>query len=93
MMTKEVSIKIVNFMVPGAEFFVPGGGWPNKSYVKMHISYTLLFYSGAWIKQIKYVIVMTKEGSIKSCKFNGPWDRVYCSRMGGTRGVLPDLSD
>ena len=25
MMTKEVSIKIVNFMVPGAEFFAPGG--------------------------------------------------------------------
>ena len=58
-MTKEESTKILNFMTHGAGVFVLG----HSHIVKCNSSY-LLVYTGAWIKQIKSIVIVTKELSI-----------------------------
>ena len=62
MMTKEGSSKIVNFMTPRVGVLVLGRGHINHG-VKMHYFFkNLLFNSQALIRQIKYIVMMTKEG-------------------------------
>ena len=63
MMTKEGSTRIINFMTPGAGVLVLGRGHISHI-VKLHYSFkNLLLYSQALIRQSKYVVMMTKEGS------------------------------
>ena len=53
--------EIVNFMTP-----TPRGG--NCGVICVYLMYflkTLLFYSEAWFRQTKYVVIMTKEESTK----------------------------
>ena len=65
MMTTERSTKIVNFMTPGAGVLVLGRGHISHI-MKMHYFFiNLLLYSQALIRQTKYVVMMTKEGSPK----------------------------
>ena len=72
MMTKEGSTKIINSMTPGAEVLVLGHGHISHI-VKMHFFFkNVLLYSQAWIRQTKYVIMMTKEGSTKIVDFMTP---------------------
>ena len=73
MMTKEGSTKIVYFMTPGVWVLVIGCG--HISYrVKMHYFFKNLFFnSQALIRQTKYVVMMTKEGSTKILNFMTPW--------------------
>ena len=59
MMTKEESTKILNFMTHGADVLVLEYG----HIVKCNSS-SLLVYTGAWIKQIKSIVIVTKELSI-----------------------------
>ena len=63
MMNKEGSTKIVHFMTPGAGFLELGCGHIGHI-VKMHYFFkNLLFNSQALIRQTKYVVMITKEGS------------------------------
>ena len=72
MMTKEGSTKIVNFMTPGAGVLVLGRGHISHI-VEMHYSYkNLLLNSQAYIRQIMYIEMMTKEGSSKIVTFMTP---------------------
>ena len=69
MMTKEGYTKIVNVMIPGTGVFMLGCGHISHI-VKMHYFFkNLLFNSQALIRQTKYVVMMTKEGSIKIVNF------------------------
>ena len=69
MMTKEGSTKIVNFMTPGTGVLVLGHGHISHI-VKLHYFFkNLLLDSQALIRQTKYVVMMTKEGSAKSLNF------------------------
>ena len=74
-MTKEGSIKIVNFMTPGAGVLVQECG--HKSHiVKLHYFFKkFLIYSQALNSQTKYAVMMTKEGSNKFVNFTtrGAW--------------------
>ena len=66
MLNKESSTKIVNFMTPRAGVFVLGLGHILSNIVKMHYFFkNLLIYSKALIRQTKYIISFTKEGSTK----------------------------
>ena len=40
--------------------------------VKMHHLFKNLFYSQVWIRQTKYIVMMTKEGSTKIINFMTP---------------------
>ena len=72
MMTKEGSTKIKTFLTPGAGVFVQGCGHISHI-VKMHYFFkNLLLYSQAQIRQTKYIVMMTKEGSIKIVNFMTP---------------------
>ena len=65
MMTKERSTKIVNFMTPAAGVLAPGRGHISQI-VKIHYFFkNLLLYSQAQIRQIKVIVMMSKEGSTK----------------------------
>ena len=56
-------------MTPGAEVLVLGHGHISHI-VKMHFFFkNVLLYSQAWIRQTKYVVMMTKEGSTKIVDF------------------------
>ena len=82
MITKEGSTKIVNFMIYGAGVLMLGRN-PISHIMKMHYSFTdmstfredncncknLLLYSQAEIRQTKYIVMMTKEGSTKIVNF------------------------
>ena len=82
MMTKEVSKKIVNFMTPGAGVLVQGCGHISHI-VKLHYFFkNLLLYSQALIRQTKYVVMMTKEGSTKIVNFMTPGTGVLVQRCG-----------
>ena len=70
MMTKEGSTKIVNFMTTGQGFLCQGVA---SHIVKMHYFFkNLLLYSQAQIRQTKYIVMMTKEGSTKLVNFMTP---------------------
>ena len=65
MMTKEGSTKIVNFMTPRAGVLVLRCGHISHI-VKMHYFLkNLHLNSNAYIRQTKYIVIMTKEGSTK----------------------------
>ena len=69
-MTKEGSIKIINFMTPGGGVLVLG--CDHISYiVKMHYFYKNSFslLSQALIRPTKYIVMMTKKVSIKIVNF------------------------
>ena len=70
MMTKEGSTKIVNFMTPRAGVLMLGCGHISHI-VKMHYFFKKSFslFSQALIRQTKYVVMMTKEGSTKIVNF------------------------
>ena len=71
-MTKEGSTKIVTFMTPWAGVLVLGRGHISHI-VKMHYFFkSLLLYSQAYIRQTKYKVMMTKEGSDKIINFRTP---------------------
>ena len=65
MMTKKGSTKLVNFMTPGAGFFLPGRGHISHTVKIYYFFKNLLLYSHANIRQTKYIVMMTKEGSTK----------------------------
>ena len=72
MMTKEGSTKIVNIMTPGSVVLVLGYGHISHI-VKMHYFFkNLLLYSQAYIRQTKYVVMMTKEGSTNIVNYMTP---------------------
>ena len=82
MMTKEESTKIVNFMTPGAGVLVLGHGHTSHI-VKMHSFFDIpLLYSGAWFRQNKCIVLMTKEGSTKIVNFITPGAGVFVSGRG-----------
>ena len=71
-MTKEGCTNIVNFMSPGAGVSVLGCGHLSHI-VKMHYFFkNLLLYSQAYIRQTKYIVMMTKERSTKIVNFMTP---------------------
>ena len=81
MMTKEGSTKILNFMIPGAGVLVLGCGYISHI-VKMHYFFkNLLSNSQALIRQTKYVVMMSKEGSTKILNFMTPGAGVSCARV------------
>ena len=72
MMTKEGSTNLLNFMTFGAGVLALGCGHLSHI-VKMHyVLKNLLLYSGAQIKQTKYLVRITKEGSTKIVNFMTP---------------------
>ena len=78
MMTEEGSTKFVNFMTPGLGVLVPGRGHISHI-VKLHyFIINLLLYSQAHIRQTKFVVMMTKEGSIKIVNFMTPGAGFFC---------------
>ena len=71
-MTKEWSTKIVNFMTPRAGVLVLGCGYISHI-VKMHYLFkNLLLYLHAYIRQTKYIVSLTKEGSTEIVTFMTP---------------------
>ena len=80
-MTKERSIKIVNFMTPGAGVLALRCGHISHIIVKMHYFFkNLLLYSG--IKQTNYKVIMTKERSTKIVNFMTLWTGDLVLRCG-----------
>ena len=71
MLTKEGSNKIVNFMNPRAGILVLGCGHVSHI-VKMHYFFKNLLFSKALIRQTKYIVIMTKEGSTEIVTFMTP---------------------
>ena len=68
-MTKEGTIRIVNFMTPGSGVLLLGCGHISHM-IKIHYSFkNLLLYSQAKIRLTKYIVIMTKEGSTKIVNF------------------------
>ena len=69
-MAKEGSTKIVNYTTPGAGVLVLERDHINYI-VKIHyffiniLLYSILLYSQAYIRQTRYIVIMTKEGSTK----------------------------
>ena len=60
--------EIVNFMTPhpkGREF------WGKKCKTDIFPK-KILLYSGAWFRQTKFIVMMTKEGSTKIVNFMTP---------------------
>ena len=80
MMTKEESTKIVNSITPGQEFLY--WAWLYTGSEKCNISSPLLVYTQTWIRQIKYIVMMTKEGSTKIVNFHDPRIRGSYVRAG-----------
>ena len=72
MLTKEGSTKIVSFMSPGSVVLVMGHGHISHI-VKMHYSLKILhLYFQAMFRKTKYIVMLTKEGSIKIVSFMSP---------------------
>ena len=65
MMTKEGRTKIVKLMTPKAGFLVLGCGHISHIARMHYIFKNLLLYSHAYIRQTKYIVMITKEGSTK----------------------------
>ena len=72
MMTKEGSTQILTFMTHGAGVLVLGHGHISHT-VKMHLLIISLknlpLYFHAYIRQTKYKVMMTKEGSTQIVNF------------------------
>ena len=71
MMTKEGSIKIVNFMTPGAGVLVLGRGHISHI-MKCIISLKTSFLLPGIDQKTKYLVMMTKEGSTYIVNFMTP---------------------
>ena len=69
MITKIEFTKIIKFMTPAAEVLVLGHG----HIVKMQ----LLVHTGAWIRYIKYIVIMPKLGSTKMYNIMTPRAGVF----------------
>ena len=81
MITLEGFIKTVIFMSPGAGVVSLGRGHISHK-VKMHYFFkNLLLYSHAYIRQNKYIVMMTKEVSTENVKFHNPRGRHSCARV------------
>ena len=65
-MTKEGSNKIINFMTPRAGVLVLGCSHISHIVKVYYFFKNLLLYSHAYIRQTKYIVMMTKEGSTKT---------------------------
>ena len=74
MITKEEFTKIIKFMTPAAGVLVLGHG----HIVKMQ----LLVHTGAWIRYIKYIVIMPKLGSTKMYNIMTPRTGVLVPRRG-----------
>ena len=61
-------LEIVNFMTSTPR----GGNFGVKSVKLMYFLKNLLLYSGAWFRQTKYIVTITKEGSTKIVNFMTP---------------------
>ena len=72
MMNTEGSTKIVTFMTPMAGFLVLGCGHISHIARMHYIFKNLLLYSHAYIRQTKYIVMITKEGSTKIIAFMAP---------------------
>ena len=68
MMTKEGSNKFLIFMNLGVGVLVLGCGHISHI-VKMQYFFSFFVYTGAWIRQFKYTVIMTMEGSTKIVNF------------------------
>ena len=80
-------------MTPGARVFVLGCGHISHI-VKIHYFFkNHLLYSGAWIKQSKYmyILMMTKEGSTKIVNFMTTWNSNQCSNVYFKDEILYDV--
>ena len=64
-MTKKGSTKIINFMTPRARVLVLGCSHMSHIVKVYYFFKNLLLYSQAYIRQTKYIVMMTKEGSNK----------------------------
>ena len=78
MLTKEGSTAIVNFMTRRAGVLVLGRGHKNHI-VNMHFfSFrSPPIYSQTKIRQTRYIVMLTKEGSTKIVNSMTPWARVF----------------
>ena len=81
-MTKEGSNKIINFMTPRAGVLVLGCSHISHIVKVYYFFKNLLLYSHAYIRQTKYKVIMTKEGSTKIVNFMIPWAGVFVLRCG-----------
>ena len=68
----EGSTKKVNFMTPGAGFFLLGCGHISNMLILHYFLKNLLLYSHAYIIQTQYIVMMTKEGSTKIANLKTP---------------------
>ena len=81
-MTKERSTKIINFMNPWPGFFLLGHGHISHIVKLEYFLWNLLLYSGAWFRQTKCVVIMTKKGSTKIVNFMIPREGVHVQGHG-----------
>ena len=79
MMTKEGSTTTVNSITPGTGVLVLGCDHISHIVKKHFLFKTLLLYSQALIRQTKYVVMMTKEGSTKTVNFMTSGAGFLCS--------------
>ena len=88
MLTKEGSTKIVSFMSPGSGVLVMGHGHISHI-VTMHYSLKNLYlYSQAMFRKTKYIIMLTKEGSIKIVSFMSPGSGVLVMGHGHVSHIV-----
>ena len=60
--------EIINFMIPTSR----GGNFWVKRVKLIYFLKNLLLYSETWFRQIKYIVILTKEGSTKILNFMTP---------------------
>ena len=71
-MTKKGSTKNINFKTPRAGVLVLGCSHISHIVKVYYFFKNLLLYSHAYIRQTKYIVIMTKEGSTKIVNFMTP---------------------
>ena len=82
MITKEGSIKIINFMTPSAEVLALRCGHITHLMEILYFFKNLLLYSQAKIKRTKFIIMLTKVGSTIIVTFMTPWAGVLAHGRG-----------
>ena len=81
-MTKKGSTKIINFMTPRAGVLVLGCSHISHIVKVYYFLKNLLLYSHAYIRQTKYIVMMTNEGSPKLIDFMTPGTGLIVERRG-----------
>ena len=71
----------INYKTPGVEVLVLGRGHASHI-VKINGIFKNLLYSQVWIRQTKYIVIMTKEGSTKILNFMTPGAGVLVQGLG-----------